>query len=143
MGQRVVQCQRGSHGGVLGGSPSRRHAVHGEVPPQWLEEGDDGEGANNWSRCPSAWSERSTGSPWVSRRTRWHRSWLEVLSLIRGALEVAEIDNDRHLTMLCSGRRLTQRACVGGQRVVQLLCGAYDTAARRRYPVAVLRATEW
>jgi hypothetical protein len=53
------------------------------------------------------------GLPWGSRRTRWRRTWPEVLCPLGGALAAAETDSARRLTMLHGGRGKRWQAASG------------------------------
>jgi hypothetical protein len=72
--------------------------------PWWPEEWGDLDGVKERSRHPSAWSKKSVGWPWGSRRMRWRHNWPKVLSPRGGTLAAAETGSARCLTMLHSGR---------------------------------------
>jgi hypothetical protein len=78
------------------------------------------------------------GLPWGSRRTRWRRTWPEVLCPLGGALAAAEIDSARRLTMLHGGRGKRWQAASGLLHGDGLRCaqpGGEEQAmqARRRW----------
>jgi hypothetical protein len=92
----------------------------GDVPsvvrclPWWLEEGGDGDSANERSRRPSAWSENTAGFHWGSWRTRWRHTWPEVPSPRGGALAVAaETGSAQRLTTLRVGQGKRRQAASG------------------------------
>jgi hypothetical protein len=109
--------QRGASGDLVEVSSGADPA--GDAPsavrclPRWLEEWGDLDGVKERSRRPSAWSEKSVGWPWGSRRMRWHHTWPKVLSPCGGALAAAETGSARCLTTLRGGQGKRWQAASG------------------------------